>query len=62
MDTLRKIDIQDTILPGGHIKFPPDGQINAPYVVTENLPDGKTVIVYPAAEKTGDAVLPVPGS
>ena len=62
VDTLRKIDIRDTILPGGHIKFPADGQITAPFVVTENLPDGKTVIVYPKAEKTGDAVLPVPGS
>jgi branched-chain amino acid transport system substrate-binding protein len=62
VETLRHIDIRDTVLPGGHIKFPADGQIEAPFVVTENLPDGKTVIVYPHAEKTGDAVLPVPGS
>ena len=62
VDTLRKIDIRDTVLPGGHIRFEADGQINAPFVVTENLPDGKTVIVYPHAEKTGEAVLPVPGS
>jgi branched-chain amino acid transport system substrate-binding protein len=61
VETLRKIDIRDTVLPGGHIRFEADGQINAPFVVTENLPDGKTVIVYPHAEKTGDAVLPVPG-
>jgi branched-chain amino acid transport system substrate-binding protein len=62
VETLRHIDIRDTVLPGGHIKFPADGQIEAPFVVTENLPDGKTVIVYPHAEKTGEAVLPVPGS
>ncbi|HEX3549696.1 MAG TPA: amino acid ABC transporter substrate-binding protein [Candidatus Elarobacter sp.] len=62
VDTLRHIDIRDTVLPGGHIRFQPDGQIDAPYVVTQNLPDGKTVIVFPKAEKTGDAVLPVPGS
>jgi len=62
VDTLRHIDIRDTVLPGGHIRFADDGQINAPYVVTQNLPDGKVVIVYPNAEKTGDAVLPVPGS
>jgi branched-chain amino acid transport system substrate-binding protein len=61
VETLRHIDIRDTILPGGHIKFPANGQINAPFVVTENLPDNKMVIVYPADEKTGDAVLPVPG-
>ena len=62
VETLRHIDIRDTVLPGGHIRFEADGQINAPFVVTENLPDGKTVIVYPHAEKTGDAVLPIPGS
>ncbi len=62
VETLRHIDIRDTVLPGGHIRFEADGQINAPYVVTQNLPEGKTVIVYPPAEKTGDAVLPVPGS
>jgi branched-chain amino acid transport system substrate-binding protein len=62
VDTLRHIDITDTVLPGGHIRFQPNGQINAPFVVTENLPGGKTVIVYPHAEKTGDATLPVPES
>lgn len=62
VETLRHIDIRDTVLPGGHIRFPADGQIQAPFVVTENLPDGKMVIVYPPAEKTGEAVLPVPGS
>jgi branched-chain amino acid transport system substrate-binding protein len=62
VDTLRHIDIRDTVLPGGHIKFQANGQIDAPFVVTENLPGGKTVIVYPHAEKTGDAVLPVPES
>ncbi|HEX3468978.1 MAG TPA: amino acid ABC transporter substrate-binding protein [Candidatus Elarobacter sp.] len=60
-DTLRHIDLP-SILPGGHIKFEADGQINAPFVVTENLPGGKTVIVYPHEEKTGDPVLPVPES
>ncbi len=57
---LRKIDIRDTVLPGGHIRFGADGQIDAPFVVTENLPGGKTVIVWPKNESTGAAVLPVP--
>jgi len=57
---LRKIDIRDTILPGGHIRFQANGQIDAPFVVTENLPEGKVVIVWPKSEQTGSAVLPVP--
>jgi branched-chain amino acid transport system substrate-binding protein len=60
VETLRHIDIADTVLPGGHIRFQADGQIDAPFVVTENLPDARTVIVWPRAEKTGDAVLPIP--
>ena len=57
---LRTIDIRDTVLPGGHIRFTPNGQINAPFVVTQNLPDGKVVIVWPKGEQTGTSVLPNP--
>ncbi|GAC1444204.1 MAG: ABC transporter substrate-binding protein [Vulcanimicrobiaceae bacterium] len=57
---LHKIDIKDTILPGGHIRFAPDGQIDAPFVVTQNLPDGKIVIVWPKFEQTGAPILPTP--
>ena len=60
IDALRHIDITDTVLPGGHIRFGANGQIDAPFVVTENLPAGKTVIVWPKGESTGAAVLPVP--
>ena len=60
VDALRKIDIRDTVLPGGHIRFAADGQIVAPFVVTENLPGGKTVIVWPKQEETGAPVLPIP--
>lgn len=58
--TLRKIDIRDTILPGGHIRFQANGQIDAPFVVTQNLPEGKVSIVWPKSEQTGSAVLPIP--
>ncbi|GAC1404362.1 MAG: amino acid ABC transporter substrate-binding protein [Candidatus Velthaea sp.] len=58
--TLHKIDIRDTILPGGHIRFQPNGLIDAPFVVTQNLPGAKVVIVWPKGEQTGAAVLPVP--
>jgi len=60
VEALRKIDIRDTVLPGGHIKFPANGQIEAPFVVTQNLPGGKTVIVWPKSEATGTATLPNP--
>lgn len=60
VDVLRKIDIRDTILPGGHIRFQKDGQIDAPFVVTQNLPGGKVAIVWPKGEQTGVAVLPAP--
>jgi len=59
-DALRHVDIRDTIIPGGHIRFEADGQMIAPFVVTENLPGGKVVIVYPKSESTGSEVLPVP--
>src|SRR5665213_2258486 len=61
VDALRHIDIRDTIIPGGHIRFEKDGQMVAPFVVTENLPGGKVVIVWPKSESTGSAVLPFPG-
>ncbi len=61
-EALRHIDIRDTIIPGGHIRFEADGQMTAPFVVTENLPGGKVVIVYPKSESTGSATLPVPNT
>ncbi|GAC1567928.1 MAG: amino acid ABC transporter substrate-binding protein [Vulcanimicrobiaceae bacterium] len=57
---LRKIDIRDTVLPGGHIRFGANGLIDAPFVVTQNEPGGKTVIVWPKNEATGTATLPNP--
>ena len=58
--TLHKIDVRDTVLPGGHIRFAANGLIDAPFVVTQNLPAGKVAIVWPKSEQTGTAVLPVP--
>ena len=59
-DTLAKTSIDNAMLPGGKIYFPPDGQIDNPFVITENLPGGTAPIVWPLDAKTGDAVLPVP--
>lgn len=60
VETLRHIDIKDTILPGGTIKFPKDGQVDNPFVVTQNLPGGRVEIVFPKSEASGVAMLPVP--
>ncbi|GAC1304494.1 MAG: ABC transporter substrate-binding protein [Vulcanimicrobiaceae bacterium] len=58
--TLHKIDIRDTILPGGHIRFQPNGLIQAPFIVTQNQPGGKVSIVWPKGEQTGAAVFNAP--
>ena len=57
---LRKIDIVDTIIPGGHIRFTADGQSAAPFVVTQNRPGGIVEVVWPRDVATGTPTLPVP--
>jgi len=56
------VDLEDSILPGGELKFSSSGQAILPFVVTQNKPNDKVDIVWPAASKTGDAVAPVPRS
>lgn len=57
---LASVDLKDSILPGGVLKFSPSGQAILPFVVTENKPGDKVDIVWPLSSKTGDAVAPVP--
>ena len=59
---LAAVELKDSILPGGVLKFSPSGQAILPFVVTQNKPNDKVDIVWPAASKTGDAVAPVPKS
>jgi branched-chain amino acid transport system substrate-binding protein len=59
---LAAVDLKDSILPGGELKFSASGQAILPFVVTQNKPGDKVDIVWPAASKTGDAVAPVPKS
>jgi len=59
---LAAVDLKDSILPGGELKFSSSGQAILPFVVTQNKPNDKVDIVWPAASKTGDAVAPVPRS
>jgi branched-chain amino acid transport system substrate-binding protein len=57
---LAAVDLKDSILPGGELKFSASGQAILPFVVTQNKPGDKVDIVWPVSSKTGDPVAPVP--
>jgi branched-chain amino acid transport system substrate-binding protein len=59
---LASVELKDSILPGGVLKFTASGQAVLPFVVTENKPDNKVDIVWPPSSKTGEAVAPIPKS
>ncbi len=59
-NALAKVDLKDSILPGGELKFSPTGEAVLPFVVTQNKPGGKLDLVWPKAAKTGDPVAPIP--
>jgi len=59
---LAKVDLKDSILPGGELKFTSSGQAVLPFVVTQNKPDNKVDIVWPPSSKTGEPVAPIPRS
>jgi len=59
-DTLANTKLSPELVVGGVVQFGPNGQIQNDYVVTQNLPDGKTIIVYPPNLATAKAVVPVP--
>jgi branched-chain amino acid transport system substrate-binding protein len=57
---LASVELKDSILPGGVLKFTPSGQAILPFVVTQNKPGDKVDIVWPREAKTGEPVAPVP--
>jgi branched-chain amino acid transport system substrate-binding protein len=59
-DALAAVELKDSILPGGVLKFSQTGQAVYPFVVTQNKPGGKTDLVWPKESKTGDTVAPIP--
>ncbi len=59
-DALRKTDLHGTLMPTGVVKFQANGQVNLPFVVTQNLTGGSVVVVWPLSEATGKPVLPIP--
>jgi branched-chain amino acid transport system substrate-binding protein len=57
---LATVELKDSILPGGVLKFSKTGEATLPFVVTQNKPEGKLDLVWPKAAKTGDPVAPIP--
>jgi branched-chain amino acid transport system substrate-binding protein len=60
-DALRQVELKDSLLPGGTLKFGPTGQVGTPFVVVQNKPGDKVDIVFPKDAATGPAVAPQPG-
>lgn len=61
-DALAKLELKDSILPGGVLRFSKTGQAVLPFVVTENKPGGKVDLVWPKEARTGEPVAPIPRS
>jgi branched-chain amino acid transport system substrate-binding protein len=59
---LASVELKDSILPGGVLKFSASGQAILPFVVTQNKPGDKVDIVWPPSSRTGDAIAPIPRS
>ena len=59
-DALSKMVLKDSLLPGGVLKFAPNGQADYPFVIVQNKPGDKVDIVFPKNAATGEAVAPAP--
>lgn len=59
-DSLKAVELKDSLLPGQVLKFGPNGQINTQFVVVQNKPGGKVDIVYPKDAATGESIAPIP--
>ena len=60
-DRLSKLVMRNSLLPGGVIRFAPDGQIVAPYVMVQNTPGNTVRIIWPQKlPESRDPILPLP--
>lgn len=59
-DSLRKVVLKDSLMPGQVLSFGPNGQVGYPFLIVQNKPDGKVDIVYPKDATTGDPIAPIP--
>ncbi len=59
-DSLRTVELKDSLLPGQALRFGRNGQVNTAFVIVQNKPGGKVDIVYPPDAATGEAIAPQP--
>jgi branched-chain amino acid transport system substrate-binding protein len=59
-DAVAKAELKDSLVPGGVLKFGPNGQAGYPFVIVQNKPGDKVDIVYPKNAATGPVIAPNP--
>lgn len=59
-DALAKTKLTPSLVIGGVVQFGANGQIDNDYLMTQNMPDGTTAIIYPPNLATGPATVPYP--
>jgi branched-chain amino acid transport system substrate-binding protein len=59
-DALRNVELKDSLLPGGTMKFGSNGQVENAFVIVQNKPQDKVDIVFPKDAATGEAIAPTP--
>lgn len=59
-DALATTNLSPSLVVGGKVSFGENGQIDNPYVISQNMPNNKVTLIYPKNLATGDAVVPVP--
>jgi branched-chain amino acid transport system substrate-binding protein len=60
-DAIAGTDLSPSLVVDGKVSFGANGQIDNPYVITQNMPNKKVNLIYPKNLATGDAIVPVPG-
>ena len=60
-DALSKLVMRNSLLPGGVIRFGPNGQIPGSYLMVQNTPGNTVRIIWPQKlPEARDGVLPMP--
>lgn len=59
-DVLLSTTWDNSLFPGGSIKFDKTGQANNDYVMTQNTPGGSRILIWPKDITTGTATIPMP--
>jgi len=59
-DALAATNLSPSLVVGGKVTFQANGQIDNPYIMTQNKPGNKVEIIYPKDLATGSAIVPIP--